>query len=419
MACPHGNPNPSNCVKCKAARAVVPPQMGGGLPQGGLPQVPARNLPQTARNVVQQTSQGRPLPRQVQVPQGTQVPPVTRGAPVQGNTAHQTTNVVNPRGPAPPPRRQPPPPPPPAIVKTGPAHILAFEADLKSRTGTFTKSRSSTLDLFNYLETTKHDPTPFAGASEPLKVQAAKAKCKNAADSRLAKYEPALRALVRVWGTGKPYVAEVGGSTSPVVPAPVSSGSWSKSKIETWINDVAGELDKFKPMAVLDAGAFPGDINPSKKQEVLDRAAKYPVPQGSAGSTMGDAFMSQQSTAWSITALKSVYEKVHSEKRGVCTSFARAAAYVLTVGRPSGPRIELVSYRNPKKNRIAHVFVVLGRKGGLEGGKLPDKSNWGSDTMIVDAWLGAMGWGIVSDVDAFPKKGYLTNLSVLMERPAS
>src|SRR5262245_14934342 len=155
MACPHGNPNPSTCVKCKAANIRQPisgrQPLGRAIPtaSGNQPPIPHGNLPTPPH--------GRPpLPasRQVQIPQGVQIPQVPQ--------VSQVTNALSPRS-APPARHQPPPPPStivsaPVPVKTGPTHIAAFEADVKSRTNTFTKSRSSLLGLFNHLEVTKGDP---------------------------------------------------------------------------------------------------------------------------------------------------------------------------------------------------------------------------------------------------------------------
>ncbi len=46
--------------------------------------------------------------------------------------------------------------------------------------------------------------------------------------------------------------------------------------------------------------------------------------------------------------------------------------------------------------------------------KLPDPSTWGAQTVIVDAWLGAMGNGVIFKLDEFPKPGYLSNATANM-----
>jgi hypothetical protein len=305
------------------------------------------------------------------------------------------------------------PPPPPRLIQ-GPTHLAAFIADLKTRTDTFTRGRSSTLRLIEHLETTQGAPMPFAGGNEVQKLQAAKSLCASPNDSRLKKYESALRALVRVWGTNNAYAAEV----AVVAPTRVS-GAWTRQSMKAWIDDVKSQLDQFKPMAVLDAGAYPGDINPDKRAEVQNRARNYKAPSGSVGGTMGDAAWLAVDTNWNPGPAKAAFQRVTADRSGVCSSFAKAASWVLTANRSTGPRIELVSFKNPMKASIAHVFVIVGRKGGLVGGKLTDKTTWGDQTWIVDAWLGAMGWEIVYDVSGFPKPGYLQNLTLLMERKAT
>lgn len=89
-----------------------------------------------------------------------------------------------------------------ARIVTGPAHFQAFQDDLKKRTGKFTWSRSSTKGLLDHLKKTKSNPQPFDS------INAAKAFCKKPKEDRLQKYEPAIKALVRVWGTPNPYRAE-------------------------------------------------------------------------------------------------------------------------------------------------------------------------------------------------------------------
>ncbi|MEW6518190.1 MAG: hypothetical protein AB1461_02140 [Thermodesulfobacteriota bacterium] len=120
-------------------------------------------------------------------------------------------------------------------ITTGPAHYNAFLADLKNRTNKFTESRSSVKNLLKYLRDTKDAPLPFAS------VDAAKAHCKDRNDKRLDKYEPAIRALVRVWGTGTAYQAEVAR-----VAAPRGGDKFSKHAV-TWANLTVTDLPTGEP----------------------------------------------------------------------------------------------------------------------------------------------------------------------------
>ncbi|MBT8143469.1 MAG: hypothetical protein KJO55_02145 [Gammaproteobacteria bacterium] len=76
-------------------------------------------------------------------------------------------------------------------------HLQAFVEDLKTTNPRFNESRSSLQGLLQHLhETAVGKAKPFASVAQ------AKAKCRNVADRRLAKYDAALGRLVKVWGKG-------------------------------------------------------------------------------------------------------------------------------------------------------------------------------------------------------------------------
>jgi hypothetical protein len=414
MPCRHGNPIPARCELCRRelAQHVSPPQgvRTGGAPVGRQPPP----LPPRRPGPVGQGGSTPDTGSPTGSPVGGRFPPPRPGGPPQsvlqgqrgGAPVHVGSSGVRP----------PPPPPPPRVAQQVPswkgrADFDAFLLDVGNRTGTFTRRRSSLAKLLDHLEHDIGNPTPFSGATLEAKYRDAVGKCGNPNDSRLLKYKPAIESLVNAWGTTRTYVPGAPG------PASSSSGGWTKKSVKAWIDAVKSQLDAFKTMAVLDAQAYSGDINPPRKNEVLARAKKFDAG-GAVGSTMGDAFLlASADRSWNADSLASVHKTVTAHGRGVCTSFARAAAHVLTDGRARGPRVELVSYQNPTRSHVAHVFVIVGRQGGAA--QVSQTGTWGNAAWIVDAWIGAMGYDVVYDVATFPKPGYLQNLTVLMERPAS
>jgi hypothetical protein len=86
------------------------------------------------------------------------------------------------------------------------------------------------------------------------------------------------------------------------------------------------------------------------------------------------------------STLRTVYERTVEGRVGICTTFAYAAAHVLTGGvrNPGGVRVEVVA---AARGMGTHVFVVVGRAVGSD---LGDRSTWGGEAVIVDLWLGSL-----------------------------
>jgi hypothetical protein len=218
-------------------------------------------------------------------------------------------------------------------------------------------------------------------------------------------------------------VAEV---VAPVVVVPVPRVRRAGGTPMDWVNEVSVALNRFNPAnyAVNDAAAFPGDIKKGQESVVLAKLVAVNKTNPSLAWTMAEAMM-PRGTEWNEGAISPAYRRLHGAgadaKIGVCTSFAKAAAHILTKDRESGPLVELVSFTG--RAGVAHVYVVVGRNGGYEGTgrKLPPPTEWGAQTVLVDAWLGAMGHGVIFTVANFPSnaQGYLRNATAVMIRDAS
>jgi hypothetical protein len=223
-------------------------------------------------------------------------------------------------------------------------------------------------------------------------------------------------------GGGPVRVAEV---AAPAVVVPLPRVRRAGGTPMDWVNEVGAALNRFNETnyAVNDAAAFAGDIAEGKDRAVLAKLVAVNKTNPSLTWTMAESMMPRGSTEWNESAIAPAYRRLHGSapdsKIGVCTSFAKAAAHILTKDRPTGPLVELVSFTG--RAGVAHVYVVIGRNGGYEGTgrKLPPTTEWGAQTVIVDAWLGAMGYAVIFTLASFPKKGYLNNASAVMVRDAS
>lgn len=155
-----------------------------------------------------------------------------------------------------------------------------------------------------------------------------------------------------------------------------------------------GELQTMASYACLDATTFEGCINPAQYGVIMgryDRARDRQARDVGAAAALHDRRLE-----WDEANLRRVYHAVRTQRAGVCTTFAKAAAYVLAQDVDfDTPTLEIVAYRK-------HVFVVVGRRGdtvadestrrGPARQMLPHFSTWGSNWCIVDVWAGAMGW---------------------------
>lgn len=307
----------------------------------------------------------------------------------------------------------------------------SFLADVRGCTRKFTKSRSSLRGLCQHLEREigTNNPRHFdPDDGDPAKAfNNAKGKCANPNDSRLTKYEPALRRLVKIWGNtrGLPY---------PLVPVAAQNNVSARDAV-TLVRD---KLDEMKTHASMDAFAgcprengrpkknakgdeewtgFAVCINPDEREEVLrrhDDADKRGVKTGGgAGGGMPNAFGGPPNVAWNDKECETAYAKVYGQGAGVCTLFAKAAGHVLATMLTHGPRLEIVAYKN-------HVFVIVGRVGGYANNrdKLPPYATWNGSWCIVDGWAGAMGFEVcyLDKANGFPYKAMLDPLTLVMEK---
>jgi hypothetical protein len=205
------------------------------------------------------------------------------------------------------------------------------------------------------------------------------------------------------------------------------------------ISGVIDELNKCKNFACTDVGTFAGDINDRLPQEARMRIYTKGTQLGLA--TGIPIIPKGRSDEWDPDSLKAAHKRVYDRSAGECTSFANAAAHLLSAHKPLPrmPRIEIVSFRNrrqsPRRNRdgspmykkasdgsftdqpvmesqyVTHVFCVVGRSGDAVdfNALMPNPTTWGDDARIVDCWLGALGYECSFRVLEYPKEGYLAN----------
>lgn len=175
-----------------------------------------------------------------------------------------------------------------------------------------------------------------------------------------------------------------------------------------WVQQKSGELDQFKTYACMDASNFRSCIKRGQEDKVLGRV------KDSKGSPVPASVVQKGDYSWKSYALRMRFQNVQQfGKQGECTTFGYLAAHVLTNGRDKGPRVELVAHDN---GRGSHVYVLVGRVGPHNDGRIPD----GWKAVIVDAWAAALGHPcIYKGTGNYPFGGMTTNLELIMERPAS
>lgn len=183
-----------------------------------------------------------------------------------------------------------------------------------------------------------------------------------------------------------------------------------------FVRKFQGEFDQLASYACLDAATFDGCINPGNKIMIRDRLSRA---NDRKAKDAGAAAALQFGVQWNANALKNVYDRVLTERAGVCTTFAKAAAHILTKDNHiNAPKIEIVAYSN-------HVFLIVGREAGevqISGvgpfakHKLSHYNTWGFGWMIVDVWAGAMGWPktIYVGHNGYPFKSMLNPLTLVM-----
>ncbi|MCC6807908.1 MAG: hypothetical protein IT381_10830 [Deltaproteobacteria bacterium] len=173
-----------------------------------------------------------------------------------------------------------------------------------------------------------------------------------------------------------------------------------------------GELDVYKKFACTDAETFPGNIKKElsehAKEEILGRTKTkdYAKPSRKQAEDHANSTALPSNGKLKQTDLAIVHDALNFANAGCCSTFAAAAADILSQGkRPAEEgdvRVEVVARQN--KFNGTHCYVLVGR---ALGSKLDDPTTWGKDCMIVDPWLGSLGHDTAFTVDSYPYKGYL------------
>jgi hypothetical protein len=183
--------------------------------------------------------------------------------------------------------------------------------------------------------------------------------------------------------------------------------------------------------ACSDAAVFSACINPSEKIIVMDRLVRGSDRKAKGVGIVGGF---QLGTDWNLDSLKNIYTRVRDSRYGECTTFAKSAAYTLSLLAGDKPRLEIVAFTN-------HVFIVVGRSVasqyvttgvGIKKKQMLPKwgTTWGDDWVVVDPWAGAMGYpDIIYEFDGtyligindggdYPFEAMLDPISIVMHRPA-
>jgi hypothetical protein len=219
--------------------------------------------------------------------------------------------------------------------------------------------------------------------------------------ARNARFDELLREI-----QGKARTLGVALTVPGAAAAPPENAAW------TFVQRVEGPLNDFKDFACGDAFMYSYDkntksidytkgfaacINPSKRDVVKARS------DGLKGTTRGAASPFDSHVAageWKAKNYEQVCGRVLSERAGICVTFAKSAAHLLTHGQTDGPRVEIVSFKN-------HVYVLVGRQGGVTDNGYVD-ADWTAepDVIIVDPWAASMGFECVyRGFGRYPYKG--------------
>lgn len=219
----------------------------------------------------------------------------------------------------------------------------------------------------------------------------------------------------------------------------MKAAGWQPSPI-TLIASVLDELNKCKDFVCSDAAQFAGDINPDIPRQQQDRILQRAQQSGRATGLAEIPRHDRGLMDWNRESIQRAHTEVYSKRAGECTSFGKAAAHLLSTASmtPFMPRIEVLAFsqhqKRPRYNRdgtpmmirkpnevglvhahmsvkIAHVFCVVGRQGAA----LTHPDTWNPEARVVDCWLGSLGYECVFTVPDYPKRGYFTNLEVVMD----
>jgi hypothetical protein len=178
----------------------------------------------------------------------------------------------------------------------------------------------------------------------------------------------------------------------------VPSGDGGAPPARAFVERVRPALDAFKQYACADAflgtpynkttntydytKGFAGCIKHSARAEVERRNRELKGTTRGATSPF-DSFI--KAGAWNAKQYQTICGRVQSEQAGVCVTFAKAAAHILTNGQDDGPLVEIVAYKN-------HAYVLVNRQGEVgDNGYLPQEWINEPGVIIVDPWAASMG----------------------------
>ncbi|MDH0863366.1 hypothetical protein [Mitsuaria sp. GD03876] len=276
--------------------------------------------------------------------------------------------------------------------------IAAFIAHVTDSTDKFTESRSSLRNLLAWLRTPTNQATRLAD------VAAAKRHCADPNDRRLAKYDPALRSLVVVWGTSNDYARTPPAPVATVAAAPVGGS------VMALINAARVTLEQCRNYACNDVGTFPQCVNTA-----LPKSRQDAIRERGALKT-GMPLLVDPTAAWNAPALEQAFMNVNRNRAGECTAYAYYAGHVLgtTPMRTARPRLEIVSWEG--KGMAKHCFVVVGRAGPRgRSGLLPNSVEWNTDARIVDCWALTLGFECVYSVSNYCYPGMINPAQIIMD----
>jgi len=278
----------------------------------------------------------------------------------------------------------------------GPRHYEAFVKDLKSRTKKFTPFWSSTKGLLDFLKKNIKKPTPFASVEE------AKKQCKNPKDERLGKYEPAIRSLVKVWGTNRPYKAE----PLVVVAAPaVARGLGGDVTIAKKV------CKSFMDVKIADVDFSPNVRAAAKRKRIGGKSLYDIVKKNWDPKVHGPLTLSNKHEAAlnntkrfekfggiQLDHLKPAYNFVEKERYAVCESITAAVIYECKKLKGFAGRMEWIGIFYPTQHKkrdggyktvytTGHSIVVAHRQAGSD---LSDVRTWGN-YFVIDLWYYNLG----------------------------
>jgi hypothetical protein len=265
------------------------------------------------------------------------------------------------------------PPLPPRSTK-GQEHFDAFLKDVKGRTNWFTRSKSSIKGLLDFLEANIGNPKPFAGGSPDAQLNGAIGHCANRRDERIGKYEPAIRALVAVWGSNRLYVEEPKGSLKAAAPSATALSGLARDRATA---EALLQKPEMRKIAVMDAdtpgyNGSPGAIALCKRMEYDANFNSYKTSHSTLPNTVDKwVGLGTRTKKWGL---------------GNCHQCMAAAFAELKAAPGWSSTIELVRFEAGGKS--GHHFLVVGRpKLSVPFGQTTD---WGN-AFVADLWLQNLG----------------------------